>query len=86
MSMSAIDALRTRVEGEVVAPGDGEYEEARKVYNGMIDKHPAAVVRCTRAGRRGRGDRRRPRRRVSISRCVVVRTARPVSGPTTAGW
>lgn len=46
MSNSTIDALRTRVEGEVVAPGDGEYEEARKVYNGMIDKHPAAVVRC----------------------------------------
>ena len=46
MSMSAIDALRMQVEGEVVAPGDGEYEEARKVYNGMIDKHPAAVVRC----------------------------------------
>ena len=47
MSMSAIDALRTEVSGEVIAPGDGEYEEARKVYNGMIDKHPAAVVRCT---------------------------------------
>src|SRR5438477_9574609 len=47
MSMSAVDALRTQVEGEVVAPGDAEYEEARKVYNGMIDKHPAAVVRCT---------------------------------------
>jgi len=48
MGMSVIDALRTRVEGEVVAPADGEYEEARKVYNGMIDKHPAAVVRCSR--------------------------------------
>src|SRR3989442_8253847 len=46
MSISAIDALRTQVEGEVVAPGDAEYEEARKVYNGMIDKRPAAVVRC----------------------------------------
>jgi hypothetical protein len=47
MSMSAIDALRTDVKGEVIAPGDAEYEEARKVYNGMIDKHPAAVIRCT---------------------------------------
>ncbi len=46
MSMSAIDALRTQVNGELVGPGDAEYEEARKVYNGMIDKHPAAVVRC----------------------------------------
>ena len=33
--------------GEVIAPQDAEYEEARKVYNGMIDKRPAAVVRCT---------------------------------------
>ena len=47
MSQSAVDELRTRVQGDVIAPGDAEYEEARKVYNGMIDKHPAAVVRCT---------------------------------------
>jgi UDP-N-acetylenolpyruvoylglucosamine reductase len=46
MSMSAIDGLRTQVRGEVVTAGDAGYEEARKVYNGMIDKHPAAVVRC----------------------------------------
>jgi FAD/FMN-containing dehydrogenase len=46
MSMSAIDALRTKVSGEVIVAGDAAYEEARRVYNGMIDKHPAAVVRC----------------------------------------
>jgi hypothetical protein len=44
---SAIDGLRERVRGEVVTPSDAGYEEARKVYNGMIDKRPAAVVRCT---------------------------------------
>ncbi len=47
MSMPVVDALRTEVSGEVIAAGDPAYEEARKVYNGMIDKHPAAVVRCT---------------------------------------
>jgi FAD/FMN-containing dehydrogenase len=47
MSMSAVDALRSRVNGVVIAPGDAEYEVARRVYNGMVDKHPAAVVRCT---------------------------------------
>jgi FAD/FMN-containing dehydrogenase len=46
MSITAIDALRTQVSGEVIVPGDAPYDEARKVYNGMIDKHPAAVVRC----------------------------------------
>src|SRR5713101_1350791 len=47
MSMSAIDGLRSKVSGEVIVAGDAAYEEARKVYNGMIDKHPAAVVRCS---------------------------------------
>ena len=47
MSMSVVDVLRNEVSGEVIAPGDVAYEEARKVYNGMIDKHPAAVVRCS---------------------------------------
>jgi FAD/FMN-containing dehydrogenase len=46
MSTSGIDALRGTVRGEVITPEDGGYEEARKVYNGMIDKRPAAVVRC----------------------------------------
>ena len=44
--MSSIDALGTQVSGEVITPSDDGYEEARKVYNGMIDKRPAAVVRC----------------------------------------
>lgn len=37
--------LRGKVRGEVVLPGDPNYEEARKVWNGMIDKHPAAIAR-----------------------------------------
>src|SRR3954451_16905088 len=47
MATSMVEALRSQVRGEVVAPGDASYDEARKVFNGMIDKHPAAVVRCT---------------------------------------
>ena len=45
--MTAVDELRREVRGDVIAPGDGEYEEARRVFNGMIDKRPALVVRCT---------------------------------------
>lgn len=41
-----LQALRKQVRGAVVAPGDPGYDAARRVYNGRIDRRPAAVVRC----------------------------------------
>jgi FAD/FMN-containing dehydrogenase len=46
MNTVDIEGLRARVRGTIVLPGDGDYDAARRVYNGMIDKRPAAVVRC----------------------------------------
>ncbi len=46
MPAESIDALRTRLRGEVIQPGDASYESARKVYNGMIDKRPRHIVQC----------------------------------------
>ncbi|HZP91064.1 MAG TPA: FAD-binding oxidoreductase, partial [Actinomycetota bacterium] len=46
----SIDELRERVRGDVIAPEDEAYEEARKVYNAMIDRRPAVVVRAVNAG------------------------------------
>ena len=42
-----VATLRTQMRGELVQPGDAHYEAARRVYNGMIDKHPALIARCT---------------------------------------
>src|SRR3954447_8564235 len=45
----ALATLADRVTGRVIRPGDEGYEEARRVYNGMLDARPAAVVRCATA-------------------------------------
>jgi len=41
-----VEQLRSRFRGELVQPGDAAYDHARRVYNGMIDKHPRLISRC----------------------------------------
>src|SRR5205809_7652281 len=38
--------LKAHLHGELICPYDHGYDAARKVWNGMIDKYPAAIVRC----------------------------------------
>ncbi|RAQ98029.1 FAD-binding oxidoreductase [Thermogemmatispora tikiterensis] len=45
---SAINAsaLQANLRGQVIQPGEAAYEATRRVYNAMIDKRPALIVRC----------------------------------------
>src|SRR5579864_3845944 len=46
LEQARIDPLKASLRGELIQPGDEGYDAARKVYNGMIDKHPALIARC----------------------------------------
>ena len=41
-----IRAFASRLQGPLILPGDDRYDEARAVWNGMIDKRPVCIVRC----------------------------------------
>jgi hypothetical protein len=43
------DEFRAAFRGELIEPGDAGYDDARAVYNGMIDRHPRVIARCTDA-------------------------------------
>ena len=42
----SFEVLKQQVSGKVILPADTGYDEARTVYNAMIDKKPAAILKC----------------------------------------
>src|SRR5437764_4727695 len=40
------EALRAVFSGEILAPDDAGYDDARRVHNGLIDKRPTLIARC----------------------------------------
>ena len=43
---TAVQELASHFRGTLLRPADAGYEQARAVYNAMIDKHPALIARC----------------------------------------
>ena len=49
MRPEVISKLKANLRGRAILPEDQAYHEARRVYNGMIDKHPKMIVKCANA-------------------------------------
>src|ERR1700694_4328383 len=43
---AAVESLNANLHGPLLRPGDATYDEARRVWNGMIDRRPALIARC----------------------------------------
>src|ERR1700757_2649672 len=46
LNENSIAELKTKLRGPLIEPSDKDYDEARKVYNGMIHKKPRLIARC----------------------------------------
>ena len=46
MATAPYDELAAALHGELIRPEDSGYDQARAVYNAMVDRRPAAIARC----------------------------------------
>ena len=91
MSTTSTPAATAREElsgfgGQLIGPSDAGYDEAREVYNAMIDKRPALIARCADADDVARGDRLRREATTCCSRCAAAATTAPAWAPATTAW
>ncbi len=45
----AVETFQASLRGQLICAGDEDYDEARKVYNAMIDRYPSMIARCVDA-------------------------------------
>ena len=41
-----VEAFKARLHGDLLIPGDADYDNSRTIWNAMIDRRPALIVRC----------------------------------------
>jgi hypothetical protein len=46
LNKDTLDSFQNSLQGPVILPGDADYEQSKTVWNAMIDRSPAVVVRC----------------------------------------
>lgn len=46
LNATDVEQLKGRLRGELLCPGDNNYDSARTIHNSMIDRRPALIVRC----------------------------------------
>src|SRR5512145_2459179 len=73
----SIPQLRSDFRGAVIAPGDAEYDRARTVFYGGVDRHPAVIIKPV--------DAEEVARIVSLARETAMELAVRSGGHSTAG-
>jgi len=46
LSQKITDNFKSKVKGQIVLPSDSSYDEVRQIWNAMIERRPALIVRC----------------------------------------
>jgi hypothetical protein len=54
LSDAVFEAFASGIRGEIIVPKDSNYDEARKVYNAMINMYPGMIVKCMDVATRAR--------------------------------
>ena len=49
MTDQAVSTFQQNLRGRLIRQGDADYDAARALYNGMIDKKPRLIARCVDA-------------------------------------
>ena len=86
LDAEAVEAFVAGVRGPVLRPGDPGYDEARAIWNGLIDRQPGADRAVHGRGRRRRRGQLRPRARPARCRSRAAATTSPATPSTTTAW